>query len=94
LAKAYWNDTLIAESDDTVIVEGNHYFPRDEILEQFFAPSDHQTVCGWKGTASYFDVTVDGEINRNAAWYYADPKPAAEEIRGRVAFWRGVKVEA
>jgi uncharacterized protein (DUF427 family) len=94
MAKAFWKDALIAESDDTVVVEGNHYFPRDAINDEFLAPSDHHTVCGWKGTASYFDVTVDGEVNRNAAWYYADPEPAAEEVRGRVAFWRGVKVEA
>lgn len=93
MVKAFWNDTLIAESDDTIVVEGNHYFPRDAINDEFFKDSDHHTVCSWKGEASYFDVVVDGEVNRNAAWYYADPELAAEEIRGRVAFWRGVRVE-
>lgn len=94
MVKAVWNGAVIAESDDTVVVEGNHYFPRDAVRSEFFADSDHHTVCGWKGTASYFDVVVDGEVNRNAAWYYPDPKPAAEEIRGRVAFWHGVEVES
>ncbi|MEX2322646.1 MAG: DUF427 domain-containing protein [Acidimicrobiia bacterium] len=93
MAKAYWNDTLIAESDDTVVVEGNHYFPRAAIDDTYFRETDHHTVCSWKGVASYFDVTIDGEINCNAAWYYPEPSPAAEHIRGRVAFWKGVRVE-
>lgn len=93
MTKAVWSDVVIAESDDTVIVEGNHYFPREAIDEAYFAESDHHTVCSWKGTASYLDVIVDGEVNRNAAWYYPDTKPEAKNIEGRVAFWRGVRVE-
>ena len=94
MATAHWNDGTIAESDDTVVVEGNHYFPPDAVQDGVLRPSDHTSVCPWKGTASYYDVVVDGEINRNAAWYYPEPKDAAEEIRGRVAFWRGVEVAA
>lgn len=93
MAKAFWNDTLIAESDDTVVVEGNHYFPRASIKADLFVESDHRTMCAWKGTASYLDVVVGGETNRRAAWYYPEPSPAAEQIRDRVAFWRGVRVE-
>jgi len=89
---ARWNDTAIASSDDTVVVEGNHYFPRDALVEGHFEPSSHTSVCPWKGTASYLHVVVDGQRNDNAAWYYPHPKPAAAEIEGRVAFWRGVKV--
>lgn len=92
MPKAQWNGRTIAESDDTVVVEGNHYFPAESLDRASFEESDHHTVCGWKGTASYYDVVVDGQVNRNAAWYYPDPKPAAAEIKGRVAFWRGVKV--
>lgn len=92
--KALWNNQLIAESDDTVIVDGNHYFPPEALKREFFAPSDKTTVCGWKGLAQYFDVVVDGQTNAGAAWYYADPKPAAAQIKGRVAFWRGVLVAA
>jgi len=91
--KAIWNDQVLAESDDTVVVEGNHYFPSDALDRRFFEASDKTTICPWKGTASYYDVSVDGEENAGAAWYYPDPKPAAEEIRGRVAFWRDVVVE-
>ncbi|HEU4755089.1 MAG TPA: DUF427 domain-containing protein [Agromyces sp.] len=90
--KAIWNGAVIAESDDTVVVEGNHYFPREAIDPQYFADSDNRSVCHWKGTASYFHVEVDGERNPNAAWYYPEPSPAAAEIRDRVAFWRGVDV--
>lgn len=90
--RAIWNGKIIAQSDDTVVVEGNHYFPRDAIAEQYFEASDHHTVCGWKGVASYWSIVVDGKRNENAAWYYPDPKPAAERIAGRVAFWRGVEV--
>jgi uncharacterized protein (DUF427 family) len=92
--KAIWNGTVIAESDDTVVVEGNHYFPRESIDPAFFADSDNRSVCHWKGTASYFHVEVDGQRNPNAAWYYPEPSAAAEEIRDRVAFWRGVDVVA
>ncbi len=92
MAIASWNGAVIAESDDTVMVEGNHYFPRDSIKDEFFASSTKSTVCHWKGTASYFDVVVDGETNAGAAWYYADPKDAAAQIKDRVAFWQGVKV--
>jgi uncharacterized protein (DUF427 family) len=91
--KATWNGATLAESDDTVVVEGNHYFPADAIDTQYFTPSSTHTVCPWKGTASYYNVEVGGEINRDAAWYYPEPKEAAAEIRDRVAFWRGVKVE-
>lgn len=92
MPKASWNGEVIAESDDTVVVEGNHYFPREALREGFFEDSDHTSVCPWKGTASYLHVVVDGERNENAAWVYPDPKPAAESIQGRVAFWRGVEV--
>lgn len=92
--KAVWNHEIIAESDDTVVVDGNHYFPPEALKREYFAPSAKTTVCGWKGIAQYFDVVVDGQTNVAAAWYYADPKPAAAEIRGRVAFWRGVQLLA
>jgi uncharacterized protein (DUF427 family) len=92
MVKAIWNSTVIAESDDTVIVEGNHYFPADAIKREHFAPSDQTSVCPWKGTASYYSVVVNGETNQDAAWYYPEPKDRAENIRGRVAFWRGVEV--
>lgn len=92
--KAIWNDKVVAESDDTVMVEGNHYFPRESVDDSFLVESDHTTVCGRKGTASYFSLNVDGELNKDAAWYYAEPKDAASEIAGRVAFWKGVTVEA
>ena len=75
------------------MIEGNHYFPRDAIREEYFQPSDTHTTCPWKGEASYFNVVVNGETNKDAAWYYPEPKPAAQEIKDRVAFWRGVKVE-
>jgi len=93
MAKATWHGTLLAESDDTVIVEGNHYFPAESVNWELFAGSDTHTVCPWKGTASYHDVVVDGEVNHDAAWYYPEPKDAAAEIRDRVAFWKGVTVE-
>lgn len=92
MAKATWKGAVIAESDETIVVEGNHYFPRNSINPKYFTQSGAHTFCPWKGTASYFDVVVDGKINRGAAWYYPDPEPAAEEIRDYVAFWRGVKV--
>lgn len=90
--KAVWNDQVIAQSDDTVVVEGNHYFPRESLNSQFFEESDRKTTCPWKGTASYFDVVVGDARNPGSAWYYPDPKPAASQIEGRVAFWRGVEV--
>jgi len=92
MPKATWNGTLLAESDDTVIVDGNHYFPPESLRREHFQESDTQTVCGWKGTASYYDIVVDEQTNEGAAWYYSDPKPAAENIKARVAFWKGVEV--
>jgi uncharacterized protein (DUF427 family) len=93
MVRAIWNGAVLAESDDTIVVEGNHYFPRGAVHEDYFADSDHHTVCGWKGTASYFDVVVGGDVNRNAAWYYPDTLPEAKHIEGRVAFWKGVTVD-
>lgn len=93
MQKAIWNGKILAQSDRTVVVEGNHYFPPDSLVNEHFRPSDHHTVCGWKGTASYYDVVVDQETNPQAAWYYPDPKKEAENIRGHVAFWRGVEVK-
>ncbi len=93
MAKAIWNDTVIAESETYESVDGNVYFPADAIKSEYFKPSDHKTTCGWKGVASYYTVNVDGKENPNAAWYYAEPKEAAKEIKGHIAFWKGVKVE-
>jgi uncharacterized protein (DUF427 family) len=90
--QARWNGAVIASSDDIVTVEGNAYFPADALQSDCFRPSDHRSVCGWKGEAHYYDVVVDGQVNANAAWFYPDPKPAAAEIKGRVAFWKGVQV--
>jgi uncharacterized protein (DUF427 family) len=90
--QASWNGQVIAESGDIVKVEGNAYFPPESLSGDCFRPSSHRTVCGWKGEAHYYDVVVDGQVNANAAWFYPDPKAAAEEIRGRVAFWKGVTV--
>ena len=92
--KAMWNGAVLAESDSTVVVEGNHYFPAEAIKREYFKPSDTRTVCGWKGTASYYTVEVAGQQNPDAAWYYPDPKDAAKEIAGYVAFWKGVTVTA
>ncbi|WDF34656.1 DUF427 domain-containing protein [Arthrobacter agilis] len=92
MPKAIWNDHVIAESADTVMVEGNHYFPPGSITSAFFVPTETQTVCPWKGTASYFSLEVDGHQNKDAAWTYAEPKEAAENIRGHYAFWKGVTV--
>ncbi|MEY3518524.1 MAG: hypothetical protein RLZ89_1384 [Pseudomonadota bacterium] len=92
--QAVWNNTVVAQSDDTVLVEGNHYFPLSALKPEFISPSNHKTTCSWKGQASYYSLLVGGELNSDAVWYYADPKPQAEEIRGRVAFWKGVKVTA
>lgn len=93
MAKATWNGTVIAESDDTIVVEGNHYFPPESVSEDFLVDSTAHTVCPWKGLASYYDVAVDGDVNRGAAWYYPDPSAAASEITGYIAFWRGIQVE-
>lgn len=90
--KATWKDAVLAESGDTVVVEGNHYFPAESINPAYFKESNTHTLCPWKGEASYYDVVVDGEINKDAAWYYPGPKEAAVAIKGRVAFWRGVWV--
>ncbi|HEV3481756.1 MAG TPA: DUF427 domain-containing protein [Candidatus Acidoferrales bacterium] len=94
MAKAVWKDAVLAESDRTVVVEGNHYFPVDSVRSEYLRPSETHTVCAWKGTASYYDVEVNGQRNPDAAWYYPSPKPAAAEIQDRVAFWKGVHVEA
>ncbi len=91
--KATWNGATLAESEDTVVVEGNHYFPPEAIKREYFRESDTRTTCPWKGEASYYTVEVDGQTNRDAAWYYPVTKEAAKPIEGRVAFWRGVKVE-
>ena len=92
--RALWNDTVLAQSEDTVVVDGNHYFPRESLRQEYFRASDHHSVCPWKGTASYYDVVVDGEVNPAAAWYYPEPSAAAMQIRDRVAFWHGVQVTA
>ena len=94
MARAIWNNAVLAESDSTVVVEGNHYFPPDSVRREYFRPSQTHTVCSWKGTASYYDVEVGGQVNRDAAWYYPSPLDAARQIAGHVAFWKGVKVEA
>jgi len=92
MVKAIWNDAVIAESDDTVVVEGNHYFPPDAIKSELFKPSDTTSVCPWKGTANYRSLVVAGKENIDAAWYYADPKEAAANIKDRIAFWKGVQI--
>lgn len=91
-ATATWNGSVIAKSDRTVIVEGNHYFPVEDVADGVLTPSDTHTTCPWKGIASYYDVVVGGDRNPDAAWYYPEPKEAAKEITGRVAFWKGVEV--
>lgn len=91
--QAIWNDQILAESNETQVVEGNHYFPPAALQMAFFKPSDKHTVCPWKGTASYYDVTVDGKLNQDAAWFYPEPKSAASNIAGYVAFWKGVQVK-
>ncbi len=90
--KATWNGQILAESDNTVVVENNHYFPADSINKEFFIDSNHQTTCPWKGLASYKSIEVDGKVNENAAWYYPDPKEAAKKIKDHFAFWKGVEV--
>ena len=92
--KAIWNNTVLAESDDIVTVEGNAYFPASALRPDLIRPSSHTSICPWKGTAHYYDLAVDGAVNANAVWYYPEPKAAAAEIRDRVAFWKGVQVTA
>lgn len=93
MVRATWNGAVLAESADTVVVEGNHYFPAGALRSEYFSDSATTTVCPWKGTAHYYTVTVDAQVNPDAAWYYPDPKSAAGQIKDRVAFWKGVKVE-
>ena len=90
--KAIWNGATLAESNDTVVIEGNHYFPADSINREYFSESATQTKCPWKGTASYYNIAADGETNKEAAWFYPAPKDAAKEIAGRIAFWKGIQV--
>ena len=92
--KAIWNDEVIAESDETVVVENNHYFPMDSVNDAYLRTSDSTTYCPWKGTANYYTLNVEGVEIKDAAWYYANPKEAAQEIAGRVAFWKGVQIAA
>jgi len=94
MPKALWNGAVLAQSDRTVVVEGNHYFPPSTVRTEYLRPSDTHTVCSWKGTASYYDIEVNGKVNKDAAWYYPAPKPAAKNIAGYVAFWKGVQVES
>jgi len=94
MATAVWNGEVLAESDDTIVIEGNHYFPPDSVHWEHLDASATTSVCPWKGRAGYHDVVVHGKVNRDAAWYYADPSPAAAHIAGYVAFWRGVRVES
>ena len=92
MAQAHWNGRLIAQSEDTVVVEGNHYFPAAAVDPALLKPSPTTSVCGWKGTANYYSLVVDGTQNTDAVWFYPDPKPEAARIKGRMAFWKGVKV--
>lgn len=91
--KAIWNNEVIAESNDTVVVEGNHYFPPQSVNKAYLMPSNTHSTCPWKGNASYYSIKVNNEINEDAAWYYPQPKEAASEIKDHIAFWRGVKIE-
>jgi uncharacterized protein (DUF427 family) len=93
MAKAIWNNTVIAESSETIIVEGNHYFPPDTIKCDYFQENSQHTTCSWKGVASYYDITVEGKTNQSSAWFYPEPKSAADNIKNYGAFWRGVQVE-
>jgi len=92
--KATWNGATLAQSDATVVVEGNHYFPKTSVQSQYFRESDNHTTCYWKGEASYYDIVVGDQINKDAAWYYPDPTEAAKQIKDRIAFWKGVRVSA
>ena len=93
MPRAIWNEAVVAESDRCIVVEGNQYFPPESVNREFLRDSDTHTVCGWKGTASYYDVVVDGNTNKDAAWYYPQTKAAADNIKGYIAFWKGVRVE-
>ena len=90
--KAIWENIILVESNATIVVEGNHYFPPDSINKNYFKDSKTQTTCPWKGLASYYSIVVNGKVNQDAAWYYPDPKPAAENIKNYVAFWKGIEV--
>jgi uncharacterized protein (DUF427 family) len=92
MMQAIWNGVVLAESDDTVVVEGNHYFPQDSLRREYFLPSDRRSTCPWKGQAQYFSIRVGEAVNHDAAWYYPSPKPAATQISGRVTFWKGFQV--
>lgn len=94
MAKASWNGQVLAESNKTIVIEGNHYFPPESVNKEFLIPNDHHTTCPWKGEASYYDISVYGQINPSAAWVYPLPKEAAKEIQGYIAFWKGVEVSA
>ncbi len=91
--KAIWNGKILVESDDTILVEGNHYFPIEALNQEYFDQSNTSTTCFWKGEANYYNIVVDGQVNRDGAWYYPSPKNAAKHVKDRVAFWRGVRVE-
>ncbi|MGH2773847.1 MAG: DUF427 domain-containing protein [Actinomycetota bacterium] len=93
MAKAVWNGRVLAESHETVVVEGNHYFPEDSLNGQYFQKSKHHSLCLWKGVASYYTIEVGGQLNKDAAWFYPRPWPPARKLKGLVAFWRGVRVE-
>jgi len=93
MARAVWKGAVIAESDRTVVVEGNHYFPKSSVRTDYLRPSETHTICAWKGTASYYDIEVNGQRNTDAAWFYANPKAAAAQIKDHIAFWKGVRVE-
>lgn len=90
--KAIWNNQVIAESDDTIVVEGNHYFPASALNTAYFKSTDHRSFCPWKGTAHYYSIEVEGQVNENAAWYYPEPSQAAQQIKNRVSFWKGIEV--
>jgi uncharacterized protein (DUF427 family) len=94
MPKAIWNGTVLAQSDNTIVVEGNHYFPPESINQEYFQESNTHTTCPWKGVASYYSIEVDGQTNKDAAWYYPSTKEKAKHFQGYVAFWKGVKVEA
>ena len=93
MKKAVWNEKVIAESDQTKVIEGNHYFPPESVHQEYLQETDYHTTCPWKGKASYYNVVIDGEVNQNAAWYYPEPNKAASENKGYIAFWNGVQVE-
>ena len=93
IMKAVWNGAVIAQSEETVVLEGNHYFPETSLNRDYVTFSNHHTMCSWKGQASYYSLLVNGEMNTDAAWYYPDPKSGAESIKGHVAFWKGVRID-